>query len=95
MQAKWDQLVKKNNDKYGQLVVNATVKVCRLLDQKKTAAQAADGMRGNGISGFGAGCVAMTVGKYHPRGDEFRQWWKDRSKAVTESVINKIGVLLG
>lgn len=64
-------------DGYSFGVVQAAVSVMGALDQGKTPAEANDAMKGMGISGFMAGCVAEIVSKYHIRGDEFRLFWNE------------------
>lgn len=73
----WKDYVEKNTqDFYSAGVVDVSIKIMKALSEGKTPEEAAEKeMEGTGITGFQAGCVAQTVSYFHPRGEEFREYW--------------------
>jgi len=84
LEAKWAESVGNNQDGYGHGVVDATVLVCKGLDEGETPAVAHKRCYGLGITGFMAGCMAQWVSHFHPRGEEFRRWWNKDTQIGTE-----------
>ncbi len=84
LESSWEESVMKNQDGYGHGVVDATVAVCKALDEGKSPAEAEKACHGLGITGFMAGCMASWVSHYHPRGDEFRRHWNKEVQIDTE-----------
>ena len=44
-----------------------------------------------GLTGFMAGCMAQAVSHFHPRGEEFKQYWNGKfsnNKEKAEGVVN-------
>lgn len=78
MQKEYEDYVSKNQDDYGNAVIAATANVAKKLDEGKSCEEAEKAMDGYGLSGFMAGCVASAIVHYHPRGEEFKQFWNKR-----------------
>ena len=76
MREEWESYVKKNSDPYGGAVIDVTIKVCALLDEGKSCKDAEkEGIKGSGITGFQAGCMAQGIVHFHPRGVEFQKYF--------------------
>ena len=85
LDAEWEKAVENNRDPYGYGVVEATILVCKALDDPNTTPQVAErSCYGMGITGFMAGCMAQWVSHFHPRGEEFRRWWNTRNEIGDE-----------
>jgi len=80
-QAKWDEVVKINDDPYGKACIDVTRRVMEILDKDELfdchqiICRADKEVDAGGITGFMAGCVASMVKRYHSRGDEFNRQW--------------------
>ena len=95
----WKEYVRKNTQNfYSAGVVEASVRVMKALSEGKTPEEA-EGEIDKRITGFMAGCVAQTVAYFHPRGEEFRQYWNrkylpeeeaEKSEGVVTPAILKI-----
>jgi len=90
----WKNYVGKNTqDFYSAGVVDASIRVMKALSEKKTPKEAEETVYDLGITGFQMGCVAQTVSYFHPRGEEFREYWngqylpKNKAKK-TKGVVN-------
>lgn len=89
LEKEWEEAVNKNKDPYSRAVVGVTVSVCKLLDEGKSPAEAEkEGIKGFGITGFQAGCMAQWIVYFHPRGEEFRKYFNKQF-----GVENKKGVV--
>lgn len=85
---KWKEYVEKNmDDFYSASIVKASIKIMKALSEGKDPKEAEKEIEGMGITGFQAGCVAQTVSYFHPRGEEFREYWN--SKFLTEEEAKK------
>jgi len=71
----WSDAVDKNKDSYGYGVVQATVPVCKALDDGLSCEEAEKACYGLGITDFMAGCMAQWIIYFHPRGEEFKKYW--------------------
>ena len=105
---KWQKLVDINKDAYGKCCVDVAREVMKILDAKihivearygmidtyKLICLADDNVKGGGITGFMAGCVAQMVSEVHSRGEEFRKQWnkdngikEDRGGVVNPAIL--------
>lgn len=84
LRKEWNEAKKKNFDGYDQGVVDATEAVGKALDKGKSIQDAHDASYELGITGFMAGCIAQWIAHFHPRGEEFRQWWNKNNQIGTE-----------
>jgi hypothetical protein len=95
LEKEWEEAVAKNQDGYGHAVVDVTVKACKYLDEGLSCKKAEDkGVKGSGITGFMAGCMAQWITYFHPRGEEFRKYWnkqfgikEDKKGVVNPAVV--------
>lgn len=79
LQKQWLSYVEKNKDEYGMAVLEVVVKVCAELDKGLSCEEAEKiGIKDSGITGFMAGCMAQSIVHFHPRGDEFKDYWNKR-----------------
>lgn len=67
-----------SNDDYSKACITAGERVGELLDAGKTPKQAEKGMYGLGLTGFMAAMVCRGIWKYHPRGEEFKNYWNKK-----------------
>lgn len=78
-EAAYKEYVERNKDEYGSEVVRVGEIVMCGLDAGLSPEAAMDaGVKGSGITGFMAGCLAQAVSHFHERGEEFRAWWNDQ-----------------
>jgi len=93
----YEDYVAKNQDGYGNCAVRAGASVGKLLDEGKTAMEAEKGMNGHDLTGALAGCAAMAVTHFHPRGEEFKVFWNKLCGGTGEEkgVANPAIVTLG
>ena len=76
LEKEWEGYVKKNKDLYGGAVIKVVERVCKFLDEGKSPEKAeSEGIKGSGITGFQAGCMAGAIAHFHPRGNEFRKYF--------------------
>lgn len=77
LEAEWEEAVEANQDFYGHTIVEATVVCGKALDEGKSCEEAPSiSAKAEGsISGLQAGAMASWIHHFHPRGEEFRQWW--------------------
>ena len=77
LKKKWDKCVKVNQqDGYSKCTVDCTIAVGDNLDKGMEPKKAFDdGIKGSGLTGFMAGCIAQMIAQFHPRGEELREWW--------------------
>ena len=75
LEKEWETAKANNRDPYGGQVVIATEAIGKALDDGLSVKEAHDKMHGFGLTGFMAGCVAQWIAHFHPRGEEYRQWW--------------------
>lgn len=90
----WDKYVSANTkDFYSSGVVDASLRVMKALSEGKSPKKAEKTVYDLGITGFQMGCVAQEVSYFHPRGEEFREYWngqylpKNKVKK-TKGVVN-------
>ncbi len=96
LKEEWEESKAKNKDPYGNAVVLVTEKVGEGLDMELSPEKAENyGVKGSGITGFQAGCMAQWIAYFHPKGEEFRKWWnlKNQIKDEGEKANKKGGVL--
>ncbi len=97
LEKEYKDYVKKNQDGYGNACILAGASVGKALSEGKTCKEAHDGMYGNDLSGFMAGCVASAVSHFHSRGEEYRKFWnklwgiEEDKKGVVNPAIITIG----
>jgi hypothetical protein len=87
----WQEAVDKNKDGYGKAVIDVVIKVCAELDKGKSPQEAETiGIKGSGITGFQAGAMASMINHFHPKGEEFREYFnKENGETGQEKgVIN-------
>ena len=76
LKEEWKEFVYNNTkDFYSAGVVEASLRVMRALSEGKTPKEAEETVYEMGITGFQMGCVVQTFTHFHPRGEEFRQYW--------------------
>jgi len=78
LEQEYENYVDKNQDSYGNGVILAGHLVGQALDEGKTCEESENAMHGFGITGFMAGCVASSIKHFHPRGDEFNEYWNNQ-----------------
>jgi len=79
----WREYARANTqDFYSAAIVGVSNKVGKALSLGKSPEAAVNAIYKEGLTGFQAGCLARTVSHFHPRGEEFRQWWN--RKYLTE-----------
>ena len=93
----WKEFVENNTkDFYSAGVVEASIKVMKALSEGKTPEQSEKEIYEMGITGFQAGCMARIVVYFHPRGEEFKQYWNrqflpkekaDKAKGVVNPAV--------
>jgi len=72
----WNKFASRNTqDFYSGAVVEATVRIMKVLSEGRSPAEAEATVNEMGLTGFQMGCVAQVVVYFHPRGEEFRQYW--------------------
>jgi len=72
----WETYVTNNTkDSYSARVVDASLRVMQALSEGKTPEEAEKIAYEMGIRVFMAGCMAQVVSHFHPRGNEFKQYW--------------------
>ncbi len=72
----WKKYVKKNTqDFYSEGVIDASIRAMKVLSEGKTPEEAEKEIYEMGITGYQEGLMAETIAYFHPRGDEFRQYW--------------------
>jgi len=77
LEKKWEKVVNKNTkDAYSKAIIKVTKKVCDELDKDKSPEKAERiGIKNSDITGFMAGAMASMIRHFHPRGEEFNNWW--------------------
>jgi len=76
LEGEYREYVEMNSkDPYSRGVLTASCMVAQGLDDGLSIKNAVDTINELGITGFMAGCMAQAISRFHPRGEEFRQWW--------------------
>jgi len=97
----WETYVTKNTqDGYSAGVVDASLRVMQALSEGKTPEEAEKVIYEMGITGFMAGCMAQTVSHFHPRGNEFKQYWNrqfmdEKDAETAKGVVNPAILTIG
>lgn len=97
LEKEWEKARENNmRDGYSAQVVKVTEKCCDALDEGLTPQASCDkATKGSDITGFMAGCMAQWVTHFHPRGEEFREWWNIENQIKDEGEkANKSGGVL-
>lgn len=92
----WKELVSESTkDFYSAAALEASLRVMKALSEDKSPKEAKETVDEDevGISGFQMGWIAQVISYFHPRGEEFRQYWNKRflseEKAKeTKGVVN-------
>jgi hypothetical protein len=97
----WETYVTNNTqDGYSAGVVDASLRVMQALSEGKTPEEAEKVTYEMGITGFMAGGMAQAVSHFHPRGDEFKQYWNrqfmdEKNAETAKGVVNPAILTIG